>query len=147
MWEKQSFADGSIHDIENRYTWDSAFAAHIGTLNRTKFAGHTNWRVPNYKELVGILDLGTFNPAVSPAFNNHCSGLDLGPCTVLTCSCTALTNYWTPSSLAFFPASAWVVDFDLGFVGLESAYKGLYCPAHYPCTQGLFPVRAVRGGS
>ena len=32
VWEKKSF-DGSIHDVDNGYTWDDAFTMHVATLN------------------------------------------------------------------------------------------------------------------
>src|SRR2546422_8423425 len=43
VWEKLS-ADGSVHDGNNLYTWEQAFDGHVATLNRTRFAGHADWR-------------------------------------------------------------------------------------------------------
>src|SRR5206468_1701542 len=71
VWEKLS-RDGSVHDVGNRYTWASAFTGHVAMLNSTSFAGHSDWRVPNYKELISILDLQNWNPALSSAFNTNC---------------------------------------------------------------------------
>ena len=109
MWEKLSM-DGSVHDVSNTYTWANAFAQHVATLNGTSFAGHTDWRVPNVKELQNIV------PAVSPAFNNNCTS----GCTVLTCSCTASSTYWSSTTVAGQarpgdppgPTFAWFVLFD-----------------------------------
>src|SRR5206468_905681 len=54
-WEKQSNGDGSVHDMSNAYTWDQAFLGHVAILNTgTGFAGHTDWRVPNVRELQSI---------------------------------------------------------------------------------------------
>jgi hypothetical protein len=129
MWEKQS-RDGSIHDDGNRYTWDQAFSVHVATLNSTSFAGHTDWRVPNVRELMSINDYENFSPSVSPAFNTSCTA----SCTVLTCSCTPSNHTWSSSTSAIGPTFAWFVDFNGGVVdaGDKSA---------------LFTVRAVRGGS
>jgi len=85
MWEKTS-ADGTIHDKDTGYTWADAFAVHIAGLNAAAFAGYTDWRLPNVKELQSIVNYGALSsPAVSSAFNTGCAAA----CTVLTCSCTA----------------------------------------------------------
>ncbi len=137
MWEKLSM-DGSVHDVSNTYTWANAFAQHVATLNGTSFAGHTDWRMPNVKELESIHNWQNFSPAVSPAFNNDCrSG-----CTVLTCSCTASSTYWSSTSVAGQarpgdppgPTFAWMVGFDDGNVhGVDKSEVNF--------------VRGVRGGS
>ena len=129
IWEKQS-DDGSIHDWDNVYSWADAFAVHIAGLNAgAGFAGHIDWRLPNYKELVSILNLQNSAPAVLPAFNTGCSS----GCTVLTCSCTAADSYWSSTTLAGFSSSAWIVDFTVGDVFADNKLLSLR-------------VRAVRGG-
>ncbi len=128
MWEKLS-DDGSIHDLDDLYTWSAAFEVKVALLNATAFAGHTDWRVPNQKELFSILDLETFSLSVSPAFNNGCTS----GCTVATCSCTALSFFWSSTSTARDTFSAWAVTFDDGQVA--NGFKG-----------SPQSVRAVRGG-
>ena len=84
-WEKKS-DDGSIHDKDNVYAWENAFAMHVAGLNTAPcFAGFCDWRLPNVKELQSIVNYQNFSPAVSPAFNTNCGEGD----TVLTGSCTA----------------------------------------------------------
>ncbi len=128
MWEKKS-DDGTIHDQHNVYTWDEAFAVHVATLNSSTFAGHTDWRVPNRKELESILDLETFSPPVDPVFNTGC----VPACTVTTCSCTVSLFYWSSTSLTLAPTFAWVVLSNDG--GVNFGNKG-----------SAFRIRAVRGG-
>jgi len=145
MWEKLSY-DKTIHDWNNLYTWDGAFALKIATLNGSGrgFAGHADWRVPNIKELKSIVNYGAGSPAlsygdlgsaVSAAFSTGCTT----GCTVTSCSCTAhifdlaLDSYWSSSSYALTPTDAWLVSFDFG--DGKPAVKTF---GHY--------VRAVRGG-
>jgi hypothetical protein len=128
MWEKKS-DDDSIHDKDTTYTWDQAFTTHVAGLNGANFAGHDDWRVPNYKELVSILDLEKNNPSVDPAFNTTCAG----GCDVSTCSCTTASYYWSSTSFASSPTFAWAVNFTTG--DPTSRTKTL-----------LNYVRAVRGG-
>src|SRR5438477_11623792 len=107
--------DGSVHEVSNTYTWANAFAQHVATLNSTSFAGHTDWRVPNVKELESIHNWQNFSPAVSPAFNNNCrSG-----CTVLTCSCTTSSSgYSSTTTAGSNPSTAGVLATGGGGVGL-----------------------------
>lgn len=129
MWEKQS-RDGTIHDLDNLYTWANAFATKIATLNTMRFAGHADWRVPNLNELESIRNLKEAGPAVSAVFHTQCSG----GCTVLTCSCTRSANYWSSSTYANNPANAWNVNFPAGNVfSFDKTVS--------------FAVRGVRGGS
>lgn len=47
MWEKKT---------DNiRYTWRDAFVVHVAGLNAPSFAGYTDWRMPNVKELASIV--------------------------------------------------------------------------------------------
>jgi len=131
MWEKNSQNDGSIHDTgNNARTWDEAFSVHVAGLNTMGFAGHSDWRLPNVRELASILNYENASPpTVSPAFNNNCTS----PCTVLTCSCTSATDYWSSTTHALVPQNAFTVHFgDAGVVG-----NGI------KTTSAL--VRAVRG--
>jgi hypothetical protein len=102
MWEKLS-DDGTIHDKDNVYTWDNAFAVKIATLNGGGgFAGHTDWRVPNIKELQSIVnyEIPFPGPTVAAAFNTGC----VATCTVNTCSCTVGDYHWSSSTYAGLPA-------------------------------------------
>ena len=57
QWEKKSDEENVNdndnttfpHDKDNLYTWDNAFAVHVAGLNTANFAGHNDWRVPNYR--------------------------------------------------------------------------------------------------
>jgi hypothetical protein len=130
MWEKLS-DDGSIHDKDDGYLWVDAFTGKIATLNATAFAGHTDWRLPNIRELFG---LGNFavtppSPAVFPAFNTGC----VPGCTVTSCSCTLSDVYWSSTSYHNLGSLAWKWDSTDGDID--------------PLSKAISKrVRAVRGG-
>lgn len=139
VWEKKDQASG-LHDWNNTYPWrgkcsnDSATMCGTGAdcksggacaaagdarytifqwvaqLNAQRFAGHSDWRIPNVKELQSIVDYQTFLPPVNAAFNNNCTAA----CTVdgangtQECSCTQSAGtsnafYWSGSSYAPSP--------------------------------------------
>ncbi len=133
VWEKLS-DDGTVHDKDNLYTWADAFTAHVATLNGMSFAGHTDWRLPNVRELQAIVDYQTINPAVASAFNNNCSR----GCQATTCSCTASGDYWSSTSSVSDPWNAWYVRFSYGRVDAFGRTGGKSSAAS---------VRAVRGAS
>jgi hypothetical protein len=152
------------HNADNAYTWSATLPNYDGAavtifLNQLNnrcnkdttvpctvdadcsvptgacgFAGHRDWRLPNRKELEGILDLSTFSPALNVAFK----GASCAPaCTNVadpTCSCDAGSNYWSATTLAYFTLSAWFVNTLDGGV-----YNGSKTDALH--------VRAVRSGS
>ena len=140
MWEKKNAADGTRdlnnpHDVDNIYTWKNtadgddtnpdgtAFTEFLARLNgeiagsrpSEQLAGYSDWRLPTSAELQTILDCN-FSPCINPVF---------GP--------TAASVYWSSTSRANSPNSAWGVFFDDGFV----VSGGKSSDGH---------VRAVRGG-
>lgn len=129
MWEKLS-TDGSVHEKTALYTWKEAFAK-VAALNADKFAGHEDWRLPNQFELLTLVDLTRFFPAVDPAFESNC----VPGCTVLTCSCTEPIGHWSSTSYVGNPETAWIVHFGMGDVGKDHKHRPSW-----------FTARAVRGG-
>ncbi len=112
MWEKRS-DDGGIHDYDDTYTWENAVAVKIATLNGGGgFAGHTDWRLPNKKELESIINAEVSNPSVSSVFHTGC----VSGATVLTGSCTLSSYHWSSSTYVSVPQGAWLVYFSDGYV-------------------------------
>jgi hypothetical protein len=135
-WEKLS-DDGTIHDRDNVYSWNDAFDVKIAALNSTSFAGYSDWRLPNVKELQSIIaysmESAIGRPSVDPIFDEACRA----GCSVSACSCTANdvpAFFWTSTTFAPDPSQAWVVYFNAGDV-----YEQLKFAPKF--------VRAVRGGS
>src|SRR5437773_3642425 len=104
MWEKLSH-DGTVHDDHNTYTWANAISGHVATLNNTNFAGHNDWRLPNVRELLSIVNYQNLLPTVAPAFNTNCAP----GCHATTCSCTVFGDYWSSTSSVSDPWNAWFV--------------------------------------
>lgn len=147
MWEKKDDS-GGIHDKDNGYSWSgpsygttndmdgTISTVFLATLNAgAGFAGHTDWRIPNYKELVSILNLEipAPGPTVDAAFHKPgtCTGcMDV---TAATCSCMGGSAYWSSTTYQSYSLLAWLVLFDNGFVDAYSKSNG-------------YRVRAVRGG-
>jgi hypothetical protein len=129
LWEKLS-NDTSVHDYNDQaFLWAGAFQK-IKELNDIAFAGFTDWRVPNIRELASLTDYGA-SPAVPVEFNDACGQ----GCTIFTCSCTFTTgDYWSSTTNQQTPTNAWTIDAKTGEVSPNGA-KGQ-----------LKYVRAVRGG-
>lgn len=91
-----------------------------------EFAGHEDWRLPNIRELLSIVDYGGRLPAVDPA-------LDALPST-----------YWSSTSDPIEPGGAFFVT----FVGSDFRDEGDETPpvlgVNYKGGFGAFYVRAVR---
>lgn len=99
------------------FSWPDAFAA----AEISTFAGYTDWRVPNVKELRSITETCGYDPATNQV---------MFPNTPLSSSGAI---YWTSTSSAPGSSEVWVVVFDRG--GAVVGGKG----------SGRSIVRLVRG--
>ncbi|MFZ1386586.1 MAG: DUF1566 domain-containing protein [Thiolinea sp.] len=96
MWQK--CADGQGADCSGEptlFTWMNAFAR-ATTLNNTAYAGYSDWRLPNAKELLSIAERSCVNPAIDLiAFPN--TGQD--------------ASFWSSTTLTGYPQSIMRVNF------------------------------------
>jgi len=93
--------------------WNSA----IDWANNLTFAGYSDWRLPNRRELESLVDSSIFNPAINPTYFPN----------------TRADFYWSGSTYAGDTASAWVVNFTDGYMAIGGKAITFY-------------VRAVRNG-
>ncbi|HYB99751.1 MAG TPA: DUF1566 domain-containing protein [Candidatus Limnocylindrales bacterium] len=128
-WEKLDYSDG-VHDVDSYGDWATMVSAKITQLNASSFAGHSDWRVPNRRELESLVRVGIHAPAIQPEFNNGCTT----GCLNTSCSCTASAAYWSSTAYAGDPSHRWIVDFGSGVV------------THVDKHSALYRLRAVRGG-
>ncbi len=96
--------------------WANALKA-ANTANTDAFAGYTDWRLPNRKELESIIEFCGSDPAINQ--------------TVFPANPSNI--FWSSSSYLFSPSSAWVVSFSIGTTGGGDKTGGFF-------------VRLVRGG-
>jgi len=116
--------DGTVTDNATGLMWQqdgSAIRNWEGALSYCQeggWANHTDWRLPNIKELESIVDDTQLNPAIDRiAFPNTPES----------------SWYWSSTTYALDPGHAWGVYFSYGFV-----YNGDKGDGNY--------VRCVRGG-
>ena len=115
IWEKKT-DDESIHDQDNKFDWNDALGVFVAEVNATILGGHSDWRMPNIKELASIIDLGENNPATNTNFFPN----------------TLSSSYWSSTTYAGTDY-AWSISFGLGG-------DNFYGKVNYDY------VRAVRGG-
>jgi hypothetical protein len=118
IWENKA-DDGSIHDKDDSYTWDDAQDDFIDALNSQNFGGHNDWCLPTVKELPSIIDRDRYYPSINTTYFSNTG---------------SFYGYWSSTTFASNPSSAWAVDFGVGLVGYGKK------------SDGRIQVRAVRGG-
>lgn len=65
IWQKADSAFCPVGEWRGRLTWEEAFS-YIKEMNKRRVSGYSTWRLPNYQELVSLVDFGQFYPALDP---------------------------------------------------------------------------------
>ena len=99
MWEKKD-RNGGLHQYTSTYNWTTAMGTWLNNVNNeggVGFAGYTDWRIPNVRELQSIIDYSKLSPAHDEIFGNiNC----VTSCYVTECSCTNGGSHWTSTRYA-----------------------------------------------
>lgn len=111
MWSR----DASLSEFP--LTWVEAFDF-VQTLNRESYQNHTNWRLPNRRELFSLISHERINPCLpdNHPFENVFHGY-----------------YWSADSCARLPEQAWYIH-----LGGAKIYRGMKYASYM-----VWPVRSV----
>ncbi|MCF8168919.1 MAG: choice-of-anchor D domain-containing protein [Rhodoferax sp.] len=117
MWKRcaegQSWSGSTCTGAASGHTWAQALS--LGSAS--SFAAHSDWRLPNQKELHSLVEECRINPAINDA----------------VFPATPSSRFWSGSPNAYGSGVAWFVAFDYGRAGGSSHSNGS-------------AVRLVRGG-
>ena len=109
-------SDGTVIDNLTNLMWQRCSAGlagnncDVGLLSTTpwltavviakdsQFAGHTDWRLPNIKELASIVERSCDDPSINTEIFPN----------------TLASEYWSSTPLASFSNQSWQVEFDTG---------------------------------
>ncbi len=113
-WDSQQ---GTCTGNAATYTWQEALAA-AQTQNQAGFAGYSDWRLPNYRELTSITRMRCRDPAINATVFPD----------------TPSNEFWTSTPVSANPGAGWAVSFNTG----QTGYLGF---------NNTFDVRLVRAGA
>jgi len=117
MWVKQPENIGGIWVSAGepvKVSWNDA----IDNCNALVYAGHSDWRLPNLKELFSIVQVNQYNPCVDTVFFPN----------------TQDNKYWTSSTYSAGTTLAWNLYFRYQLTAVTAKTT-------------LYFVRPVRGGA
>lgn len=98
MWQKcQLGLSGSNCDSGNaiQYTWQQA----LEQADSSSVAGYSDWRLPNHKELLSIVEQRCFLPSINTTYFPN----------------TSRSYFWSASPSAVGSSRAWYVGFYYGY--------------------------------
>lgn len=122
MWKRcaegQTWSGGTCTGVaSNNVNWSSALLAGRNAVS----ANHSDWRLPNVKELESIVENKCYSPSINASIFPN----------------TPASYFWSASAYAFNPVSVWYVNFLNGVVDFGKKLS----PNQFPNQ-----VRLVRAG-
>lgn len=109
-------------------TWEGALAY----CESLELAGYDDWRLPNYNELISIVDYSTHSPAIDKTFFKDFPDIE-----------TTIPIYWTSTTYPTHTDQAWCVSFLHGDV---QTIFSIDSKGYNIDKSNSYFVRAVRGG-
>ena len=121
-------ANGVVSDSKTTLEWQDNYSDNADSVKSAKWTdaidyceglslnSQDDWRLPNKKELLSIVDYGTYNPVISSVFEK-----------------TTSNYYWSSTTAASNTYYAWRVNFSYGYAGYYYKSDSTY-------------VRCVRAG-
>ncbi len=94
----------------------------IAACSVLTLGGYTDWRVPNVRELLTIVDLGHYNPAYDTAVFTHARAAE--------------DLHWTSTVTPFSTIDAWDIDMSNGTWQTDTRFSGL--SRSFRCVRGGF---------
>ena len=121
MWQVcsqgQTWDNGSCTGVGTAHNWQDALLI-PSTLNVSGgYAGYSDWRLPDYKELNSIFEVSCYNPSINS----------------IVFPSTPSNVYWTSSPRVYDSELTWYINFEGALTFLSRRYQTLR-------------VRLVRGG-
>ena len=102
MWMKDANAGNDCAGADvGTETWATALASAAACNTGAGYAGQTDWRLPNLREMLSLIDYGRSGPALPGG--HPFTNVQLG-------------YYWTSTTVASTPSSVWVVGTSGGFM-------------------------------
>jgi len=113
-------ADGVVTDTKTTLEWQDDYSDNGDSVKYAKWVdainycqeltlgGNDDWRLPNQKELLSIVDYSTYNPAISSVFQN-----------------TTSSHYWSSTTSAGYSGFAWSVSFYFGNMKYGRNFKSV----------------------
>ena len=116
-------SNGMVTDSKTGLIWQDEYSDNNNTIKSSSWqdaidycealtlGGNNDWRLPNIKELLSIVDYSKSNPSINAVFQNTSIALSPG--------------YWSSTTLNYPSGTSWCIDWRSGRImqcGKEQAY-------------------------